>query len=42
MTNLEERPDFLGREWAAVTELASLDVLELAAELGSAGVLEFG
>jgi len=41
-TSLEEGTDLLGREWAAVTELASLDVLELATELGSAGVLEFG
>jgi len=42
LSPLEERADLLGGEGAAVAELASLDVLELASELGSGGVLELG
>jgi len=38
---LEEGSDLLSGEGAAVTELASLDVLHLASELGSGGVFEF-
>jgi len=37
---LEEVGDFLRGEWAAVSQLAGLDVLHLASELGSGGILE--